>query len=63
MKTTKQINNWIASTVKTELDQVPPDVMHSAKKLNRMDLITDHVSRKTGIQPHIITKIINTSNP
>jgi hypothetical protein len=58
MKTAKQIDHWITSVVKKELDKIPGIVIDSAKRLNRLDLIADQVSRKTGIRTPIVLTII-----
>ncbi len=60
MKTAKQIDGWINTTVKKELDKIPGIVIDSAKRLNKLDLIADQVARKTGVNtPTVITIIKN----
>ncbi len=58
MKTTKQIDHWILSTVQKELSKIPGIVIDSARRLNRLDLIADQVSRKTGVNTPTVVNII-----
>ncbi len=62
MKTTKNIDTWIANVLQKELNQVPGMVIESAKRLNRLDLIADQISRKTGINSNtVITYMTKTA--
>ncbi len=58
MKTAKQIDGWINTTVKKELDKIPGIVIDSAKRLNKLDLIADQVTRKIGVNAQTVLTII-----
>ncbi len=58
MKTPQQIDDWITAVVKKELKKIPAIVLDAAKRLNRLELISHQVSRRTGINTETIETIL-----
>ncbi len=54
----KTLEDWIKHKVKKEYDQVPPDVIDSAKRLDKLHLIAEQIGRRLCFKSDAVLDII-----